>query len=122
MKGLSNSDVDVVLIVQVCNQVEREECYNVPRQVERQECKEIPRQVARQECKNVPRQVPAQKCINIPRQVNQTKPKNILKNVLFAAYNIENFVRKYSVFMLRAMHKKENALIASIEEVCCGEL
>jgi hypothetical protein len=78
-KGLSNSDVDVVLVVQVCNQVERQECYNVPRQVERQECKEIPRQVARQECKNVPRQVPAQKCINIPRQVSQTKPKNIEK-------------------------------------------
>ncbi len=114
-----------MLVVQVCNQVERQECYNVPRQVERQECKEIPRQVARQECKNVPRQVPAQKCINIPRQVSQTKPKKYLKNVLFAAYNIENFVRKYSVFMLRARHKKENvlfSLIASIEEVCCSEL
>ncbi len=46
-----------------------------------------------------------------PGQPNQTK--KYLKNVMFAAYNIENFVRKYSVFMLRAMHKKENALIAS---------
>jgi uncharacterized protein YgiB involved in biofilm formation len=95
VKGLLNSDADVVLIVQVCNQVERQECYNVPRQVERQECKEIPRQVARQECKNVPRQVPAQKCTNIPRQVSQTKPKNI--NFIVTAFSVGKFVRTDSV-------------------------
>ena len=42
---------------QKCEQVEKEECYQVPRQVAREECVDVPNQVEREACKNVPRQV-----------------------------------------------------------------
>ena len=41
-----------------CRQVERQECYDIPRQVPREQCN----QVARQECTNVPRQQPKEVC------------------------------------------------------------
>lgn len=66
---------------QQCNQVEREECYDVPRQVPREECRDVPRQVERQECKNIPRQTEAEKCVDIPRQQERQQCTDVPRQV-----------------------------------------
>ena len=83
-----------LISVQVCNQVAKEECYNVPRQVEKQECREVPRQVALEECKNVPRQVPAQKCTNIPRQVRAVCCRLLLETLLSSLFFLAELIQK----------------------------
>ena len=67
---------------QECSQVEKEECYSVPRQVAREECVDVPKQVERQECKNVPRQVEAQQCTDIPRQVEKQECEDVPRQVM----------------------------------------
>ncbi len=52
----------------MCRQVEREECYNVPRQVPREECNQVPRQ----ECQNVPKRQPKEVCNQVKTAVQKT--------------------------------------------------
>ncbi len=61
----------------MCRQVEREECYNVPRQVPREECNQVPRQ----ECQNVPKRQPKEVCNQVKTAVRKTmsKKKIVLK-------------------------------------------
>ncbi len=46
----------------MCRQVEKQECYDVPRQVPREECNQVPRQ----ECSNVPKRQPKEVCNQVP--------------------------------------------------------